>query len=209
MGCLSIPFAFPTLTLAGEPADAKLPVGIAAPAVNPLDPALKQPTCSGDELKRSIRAVLAKATRVQGLPEEKLVRELVSLHQDLDRDATLSDAARQPLRRTLRVQLRRFGEAIRQQPAAAVAAKLPSRQEGVLGQQLGFGQQQPQAQANNPPADYGKDLVELIEAVIAPTTWDTVGGNGAIRYWAPGHALVVRQTGEVHEALGQLLQDLR
>jgi hypothetical protein len=60
-----------------------------------------------------------------------------------------------------------------------------------------------------PPADYGQDLVELIEATIAPSSWDTNGGPGTIRYFGPLRVIVVRQTSEVHEQLGDLLPQLR
>ena len=56
--------------------------------------------------------------------------------------------------------------------------------------------------------DGGQALVELIQNVIAPSTWDVNGGSGSIRYWRPGHALVVRQTEQVHEDVGSLLRQL-
>jgi hypothetical protein len=51
--------------------------------------------------------------------------------------------------------------------------------------------------------------LELIQDTIAPTTWDVHGGHGVVRYWAPGHALIIRQTGDVHEQLGRLLMEMR
>ncbi len=56
--------------------------------------------------------------------------------------------------------------------------------------------------------DHGPDLVELIKKVIAPNTWEDVGGNGTIFYWQPGRAMVVRQTAENHEALADMLEQL-
>ena len=56
--------------------------------------------------------------------------------------------------------------------------------------------------------DYGPELVELIQQTIAPQTWDVNGGLGTAYYWRPGRALVIRQTGNVHDQLGDLLEQL-
>ncbi len=60
-----------------------------------------------------------------------------------------------------------------------------------------------------PNDDYGQHLVELIQTTVAPSTWDVSGGLGTIYYWRPGRALVVRQTGEVHDQMGGVLGQLR
>jgi hypothetical protein len=56
--------------------------------------------------------------------------------------------------------------------------------------------------------DYGPQLVELIQQTIAPQTWDVNGGLGTAYYWRPGRALVIRQTGNVHDQLTDLLEQL-
>jgi len=57
--------------------------------------------------------------------------------------------------------------------------------------------------------EYGWELVELIEQVVSPHTWARNGGKGQIWYWAPGRALVVRQTEDVHQQIEDLLNQLR
>ncbi|MHB8901622.1 MAG: hypothetical protein ACYC6Y_22950 [Thermoguttaceae bacterium] len=57
--------------------------------------------------------------------------------------------------------------------------------------------------------DYGQHLVELIQKTVAPSSWDVNGGLGTIFYWRPGRALVVRQTGQVHDEMGGVLGQLR
>lgn len=57
--------------------------------------------------------------------------------------------------------------------------------------------------------DDGQALVELIQATIAPQTWDVNGGQGTIRYWPAWHVLVVRQTEDVHEQIGGVVHGLR
>lgn len=57
--------------------------------------------------------------------------------------------------------------------------------------------------------DHGPELVELIQKTISPGSWDINGGPGSIYYWRPGRAIVVRQTAEVHEGIGGVLQQLQ
>ena len=57
--------------------------------------------------------------------------------------------------------------------------------------------------------DNGQQLVELIQTVIRPETWDINGGPGSIYYWYPGRALVIRQMGEVHDDICGVLNQLR
>jgi hypothetical protein len=57
--------------------------------------------------------------------------------------------------------------------------------------------------------DHGEELVELIQTVIRPETWDVNGGTGTIYYWYPGRALVIRQMDEVHEEIADVLGQLR
>ncbi len=52
-------------------------------------------------------------------------------------------------------------------------------------------------------------LIDLITSTIAPTTWDEVGGPGAIHEFRASGALVVSQTFEVHESIEPLLGVLR
>lgn len=55
----------------------------------------------------------------------------------------------------------------------------------------------------------GRDLVDLIEQTINPDFWDTNGGPGSIRYFAPLMCLVITATGEMHQNVGGLLGGLR
>jgi len=57
--------------------------------------------------------------------------------------------------------------------------------------------------------DYGQLLVELIRQTISPEFWDVNGGPGVIVYYRPGHALVVRATGDIHERIGGTVDALR
>jgi hypothetical protein len=55
----------------------------------------------------------------------------------------------------------------------------------------------------------GQALVDLIENTVAPDSWDVRGGPGTIIYYNPLRALVIRQTGEGHDNIGDVLGGLR
>ena len=57
-------------------------------------------------------------------------------------------------------------------------------------------------------ADF-QSLIELITQTVAPTTWNTVGGPGAVMPFQTNRSLVVSQTQEVHEEIADLLDQLR
>jgi len=52
-------------------------------------------------------------------------------------------------------------------------------------------------------------LIELVTSTIAPQSWAEVGGPGTIAGFENNLSLVVSQTQEVHEALADLLEQLR
>ena len=72
---------------------------------------------------------------------------------------------------------------------------------------MGFGGG-PGSAPGNADEDYGPSLVELIQNTISPESWDVNGGPGSIYYWRGQHALVVRATGEVHDAIGDVMEQL-
>ncbi|HWB09356.1 MAG TPA: hypothetical protein VG826_09040 [Pirellulales bacterium] len=67
----------------------------------------------------------------------------------------------------------------------------------------------PAGSSGGGPQDDGQTLVELIQATIAPQSWDVNGGAGTIVYWPAWHVLVVRQTDDVHEQIGGVVRGLR
>lgn len=52
-------------------------------------------------------------------------------------------------------------------------------------------------------------LIDLITTTVAPQSWDTVGGPGAISEFATNLSLVISQTQDVHEQIADLLEQLR
>ncbi|MGH7192098.1 MAG: hypothetical protein ACREJM_01030, partial [Candidatus Saccharimonadales bacterium] len=58
------------------------------------------------------------------------------------------------------------------------------------------------------PLNYGS-LMAIIQSIVAPDTWDDVGGPGTHKEFPNAGALVISQTMEVHEAVAQQLRALR
>ena len=161
------------------------------------------------------------------------IARLLGLHCEMVRHSTFVDGfALRESRSLLQSRLVRIARAIERdtakQPAAKPGSKvIPAIFEliPVLAQRLGQagggggpagaggggigagGQGGFQAAGQLP--DFGPDLVNLIQRVISPETWEDVGGPSTIVYYAPLHAIVVRGTMETHERIIQLLWDLR
>ena len=57
--------------------------------------------------------------------------------------------------------------------------------------------------------DYGQNLVDLIHAVVQPSTWDINGGPGSVVYFRNYRVLVVTAPSEVHSEVGDLIGQLR
>jgi hypothetical protein len=66
----------------------------------------------------------------------------------------------------------------------------------------------PGASSRSPAMDF-QSLIDTITCSLAPTTWDEVGGPGAIQAFTNSGALVIAQTGDVHEQIAALLRALR
>ncbi len=58
-------------------------------------------------------------------------------------------------------------------------------------------------------AGYAQPLIDLIETTIAPDTWAVNGGKGTLSFYQPVNLLVIRQTAEVHEQIGDAFGQLR
>jgi general secretion pathway protein D len=56
----------------------------------------------------------------------------------------------------------------------------------------------------------GASLIEFITTTVAPSSWDKMGGPGAIsEFRGPPFSLVIIQTQDAHEGISALFQQLR
>lgn len=59
------------------------------------------------------------------------------------------------------------------------------------------------------PWDHAGDLIELIQATISPSVWQSAGGASTIHYYQPSQAMVVRASQKVQDDICELLFKLR
>ena len=223
------------LVLSAPPADADSPGSTAAvPVVSEEQSPVAHLT--GHTLRQAVHATLRRWALPPDEDAEQAARQFLALYDQLQRDTQLAAPQREQLRGKVRGRLlalsgqiskqvavrRRLAESRRPKSVNAPDGKTdPLAQQfgglvppgGGFGQGFahpgggfggaGFGGQSQQED------DHGQELVELIQQTIAPHTWDVNGGNGSIYYWRPGRAMVVRQQGEVHEHIGDVLDQLR
>lgn len=186
---------------------------------------------TGAELRDAVRLALRRWARPSDVEADEAARELLVLYGELTADAALSNPQRLALLGKVGIRLEKLSEQISRRidraerpvrGAKPESVDLPGARAGTLAQQLGAravgggaaagagaGIGPARGGAGTPTADYGQELVDLIRAVIRPATWEANGGNGTISYWRPGHALVIRQTEDVHGHIGNALEQLR
>lgn len=182
---------------------------------------------TGRELLAAVRESLARLADPKNEELEAAVEEMLYVYHELREDREMAGSQREYYSRKVAYRLEQLRLELKKRIARNKRlgkSKPPERvrdHEEVaenLGQRVGQangagtlpnGGMAGGAGRRAPNDDYGQQLVDLIQKTIAPSTWDVNGGLGVIYYWRPGRALVVRQTGEVHDQMGDALDQLR
>lgn len=182
---------------------------------------------TGRELLAAVRETLARLARPKDDQLEASIEEILFVHQELREDDAMAGSQREyytakvesrlnQLSIQLKKRIARNKRLAKRKPPQQIRA--PENSGEQLAQRVGGAAPPVQplvggggapARGRQPNDDYGQQLVDLIQKTIAPSTWDVNGGLGTIYYWRPGRALVVRQTGEVHDQMGDALGQLR
>jgi hypothetical protein len=191
-------------------------------------PSAKLRKRTGRELLAAVRETLARLARPKDEQLEAFVEELLFVRQELRTDDAMAGSQREYYTAKVESRLEQMSIQLKKRIARNKRLGKPKRPERIrgpegaaenLGQRAaGVAPPVPPLMGNGPAGprvgrqpndDYGQHLVDLIQKTIAPSTWDVNGGLGTIYYWRPGRALVVRQTGEVHDNMGGVLDQLR
>jgi len=193
-------------------------------AVNATAPA---PLRSGRELMDAAHAAMRRWFKATDQEAETAARELLGIYREIQQDTRLAGSQREPLRLAVRARLDQLctqiskglakdkSAAKRSTTVKSVAAtkdqpgSVPSN-SAVLAQ-MGLppgGGTGGAAAGQNGNADNGQQLVDLIQTVISPKSWDVNGGSCSIYYWQPQHAIVVRATDDVHGQVSDALEQL-
>ncbi len=212
-----------TMALAVQPIDGTSsnspnPPAARAQASTQAPAALRTP----QQLREAVRAALKTAATSEGAARVEAARQLALLFDELQHDTQMVKDDRINLAGVIRSRLQKMdAEAkaaiARQQrndPAHVAAADRPAGADGVLGQQLLPPGGKGAAGANggnnsNKQADYGQQLIDVIQGTIAPGSWDVNGGNGSIKFFPGLNVMVIRNTAENQEDLVDVLNALR
>jgi hypothetical protein len=183
---------------------------------------------AGRELRRAVKAALAQPLADGAEAERRQARELLALHGKITATASLTASERERLLIRLRGRLGRLAKSLARRLAdereneakPAAQAEPPAAAPSAASSVSGTPSVSPATSdavrdaaaagaAGGGGQSDGQQLIDLIQATIAPQSWDVNGGRGTIVYWQLGHALVVRQTSEVHEQIGGVVGGLR
>lgn len=181
---------------------------------------------TGRELLAAVRETLARLADPENQHLEAAVEELLFVWQELQEDRGLAASQREYYTKKVGSRLEQLSVELKKRIARnkRLKPKMPDRISGPEEVNETFAQRAGGAAPPVPPLmgagtagggppvpndDYGQHLVALIQKTIAPSTWDVNGGLGTIYYWRPGRALIVRQTGEVHDEIPGILGQLR
>ncbi|MEX2175482.1 MAG: hypothetical protein WD872_14055 [Pirellulaceae bacterium] len=93
-------------------------------------------------------------------------------------------------------------------PTSFLAQAGQSGMQTASGLRIPHSERGPGGLGGGVTADF-TSLIDLITTTVAPTTWDALGGPGAIREFETNLSLVVSQTQDVHEQIADLLEQLR
>jgi hypothetical protein len=157
---------------------------------------------SGDELQAACREVVGRSRDVQTFDAPRDVPELVLLRAAVLRSEELSRSERIQARNRIDYCLEKSLERLQRQKA-----RLTKQAADPAGNKVGRNADS-HLGGGSGAAVQAQQLISLIEATIQPESWANNGGLGAIRYWAPGYALVIRNTQAVHEEIGGLIGTL-
>ena len=178
-----------------------LPIQSGEPALSaPREPA---------ELRQAYRDVMQQSARRAQQDYAAVVPQMTGLYVELAAADAFSHAERSRLRGCLKVRLEEIRDRLaiedRQQRGRARVAATAGRDRSANG----AGDRPLPAIGGPLDEPNARTLIELIQSTIAPESWQVNGGQGSIRYYSLYHALVVRQTAEVHHQLGGGLKQLR
>ena len=155
------------------------------------------------ELRQAYLHVMRASAKRRPAPPEQIVPQLAVIYAALDQCEKLSAKKKRQMRAALEARMKFYRNwllrSLRESEAERDRLRQSARRRGRQTERL------------RGPADEARaqQLIALMESTIAPESWPSSGGPGSIRYFSLLQALVVRQTGEVHRQIEDLLELLR
>ncbi|MCA9056397.1 MAG: hypothetical protein KDA75_21360 [Planctomycetaceae bacterium] len=170
----------------------------ADPAIHPLP--LTAAPWTADELEQESVTIVSRARDPEQFDARRDVPELLQLRAAIVSSDALSRARQVRNRRKIDYCLEKALERLDRQRAhlakGSLAKTSPTARTPGESVRLNGGSAE---------AARVQQLIDLIEMTIQPESWANNGGLGAIGYWSPGYALVIRNTQAVHAQIGGAL----
>jgi hypothetical protein len=191
------------------------------------------------ELRVAVHRALRRQATASGNEQASALGELIGVYRQLRASTQMPNDEKRELAGIVRSRLLRTSKDLQRQLSKMPAAKVRplaapagadspdkqaifaqvrgnprARQPAVPGANAGGAAvigagQGPAAALAGMTAENARQLIDLIQNAVAPGSWDARGGPGTMVYFAPKMVLVARQSEEVHEQVGQLIQALR
>jgi len=158
---------------------------------------------SAAELRDQFRDLSRRTSRPNDLDPDDVVPDLIALYNALYQPNDLPGSELVDMRRRTETRLEKVRERLLrdkrklEQAQARKARRNTARAPRGDATMLSGGTA---AELSN-----ARSLINLITLTIEPDSWAENGGRGTISYFAPVHALVVRNTLHVHEQIGGVL----
>lgn len=197
------------------------------PTVKPIateEPSMADapPLRAGPALRTAVRVAMRRWTRPKPDEYRTAAQDYLRIYQELQADRKLPTIDRRNYATVIRSRLIRLTMQMNRElakqgklPVQPATIRGPEGRDAVLGQafgggagvnvQQGFGGGGGQPQGSD---DYGPDFVDLIQRTIQPAAWDVNGGPGHIHYWRAQRALIIAAPQDVHDQVGDVLQQL-
>lgn len=175
------------------------------PKLDPLEPssAAQAPT-SKERVQSAMRetAEALKSRTVEPAERSHFV-ELLNAADALRHDKAVPQHERDKWRGLAGVRLVEGADTMRRQLAKPADKGNISRQFPAAGGAP--------TSATTQPADVveAEKLIEIITTTVRPETWQDNGGQGVIKYWSLGNALIIYNTADVHERVGGFAGQIR
>ncbi len=200
-------------------------VALVAGETGPAKPASTASAKTARQLDQAVHDALRREAAAKDADKQAAARKLLVLYRQLDASPKLSASKRRELQELVGRRLLRTSASLKRRlktdsPSGPETVATADRE--LLAQQLPGvrrGQGGPQAapgaagaggnSLGAATAQQAQQLVDLIESTVMPSSWQTNGGTGAIKYFAAGMVLVISATDQVHEQVGGVLGDLR
>jgi hypothetical protein len=154
-----------------------------------------------DAVRETYRELIRETHPTRRPDPLRYVEPLVSLHRELPGRTDIGFDERRRMQAGIEVRLVELATRLRHDVAREKRSERTSGASSAAPGGSASGGRSDRTQAQS--------LIDLIQQTIAPESWDVNGGKGSIRYWRPGLALVIRNTGEVHEQVGGALGAVR